>query len=118
MMASSSEKQSTAPAISKAAWTGTWVCGRAFTGGGDGTIEAGTAKGCDYTCAATGLEANAIAQVQAQVRERRLRNCARLPFALDRQRELDPERLLYEVTKPDPGKDGSLLLTPLGVISC
>jgi len=32
-------------------------------------------------------------------RERLLRYCARPPFALDRLRELDPERLLYETTK-------------------
>ena len=31
------------------------------------------------------------------------------PFALDRLRELDPERLLYESTKPGPGGSGPLL---------
>jgi len=36
-------------------------------------------------------------------RERLLGYCARPPFAPDRLRELDPERLLYEVTKPGPG---------------
>ncbi len=46
-------------------------------------------------------------------RERLLRYCARPPFALDRLRELDPERLLYEGTKPGPGGNGPLLLTPL-----
>jgi hypothetical protein len=35
-------------------------------------------------------------------RERLLRYCARPPFALDRLRELGPERLLYEVTKSGP----------------
>ena len=49
-------------------------------------------------------------------RERLLRYCARPPFALDRLRELDPERLLYEGTKPGPGGSGSLLLTPLELL--
>jgi hypothetical protein len=112
--------------------------------------------------AATELDANTIAQVQAQVRrrllrvfvrrgllpgddvramgqwqhgggfsvdgsvrieatdragrERLLRYCARPPFALDRLRELGPERLRYEVTKPGPGGSGSLLLTPVELI--
>ena len=30
----------------------------------------------------------------------------------DRLRELDPERLLYASTKPGPGGNGPLLLTP------
>jgi hypothetical protein len=37
-------------------------------------------------------------------RERLLRYCARPPFALERLRELDPERLLYEGTKPGSGE--------------
>ena len=37
-------------------------------------------------------------------RERLLRYCARPPFALDRLRELDPERLLYEGTKSLSGR--------------
>ena len=49
-------------------------------------------------------------------RERLLRYCARPPFALDRLRELDPERLLYEGTKPGPGGNGPLLLTPLELL--
>ena len=44
-------------------------------------------------------------------RERLLRYCARLPFALERLRELDPERLLYEGAKLGPGGNGPLLLT-------
>ena len=43
-------------------------------------------------------------------RERLLRYCARLPFALDRLRELDPQRLFYEGAKPGPGGAVSLLL--------
>ena len=49
-------------------------------------------------------------------RERLLRYCARPPFALDRLRELDPERLLYEGTKRGPGGGGPLLLTPLELL--
>ena len=37
-------------------------------------------------------------------------------FALDRLRELGPERLRYELTKPGPGGAGSLLLTPVELI--
>ena len=37
----------------------------------------------------------------------------RLPSRL---RELGPERLLYESTKPGPGGNGSLLLTPLELL--
>jgi Putative transposase len=124
-------------------------------------FDAAAAGGIIFT-AATGVDANAIAQVQACVRRRRLRvfvrrgllpgdgaqamaqwehsggfsvdgsvriaaadragrerllrYCARPPFALDRLRELDPERLLYESTKPGPGGNGSLLLTPLELL--
>jgi len=49
-------------------------------------------------------------------RERLLRYCARPPFALDRLRALDPERLLYHGAKPGPGGSGPLRLTPLQLI--
>jgi hypothetical protein len=49
-------------------------------------------------------------------RERLLRYCARPPFALDRLRELNPERLLYEVTKPGPGGNAPLPPTPLELL--
>jgi len=49
-------------------------------------------------------------------RERLLRYCARPPFALERLRELDPQRLLFEGTKPGPGGNASLLLTPLELL--
>ncbi len=127
----------------------------------DGVFDAATTGGIIFTVA-TGVDANAIAKVQAQVRrrllrvfvrrgllprddaramgpwahgggfavdgsvrieaadragrERLLRYCARPPFALDRLRELDPERLLDEGTKPGPGGGGPLLLTPLELI--
>jgi len=35
-----------------------------------------------------------------------LRNFARPPFDLDRLRELEPERLLYESIKPGPSGNG------------
>jgi hypothetical protein len=127
----------------------------------DGVFDAAAAGGVIVT-AATGLDAHAIAQVQAQVRrrllrsfmrrgllpgddaramaqwehgggfsvdasvqieaadragrERLLRYCARPPFALDRLRDLDPERLLYESNKPGPGGNGPLRLTPLELL--
>jgi hypothetical protein len=49
-------------------------------------------------------------------RERLLRYCARPAFALHRLHELDPQRLLYEVTKPGLGGNGPLLLTPLQLL--
>ena len=127
----------------------------------DGVFDAAAAGGVVFH-AATGIEADAIAEVQACVRrrllrvfvrrgllpgddaqamgqwqhgggfsvdasvrieaadragrERLLRYCARPPFALDRLRELDPERLLYQSTKPGPSGNGSLLLTPLELL--
>jgi hypothetical protein len=127
----------------------------------DGVFDAAAAGGVIFT-AATGVDAHAIAQVQAQVRrrllrvfvrrgllpaedaqamaqwehgggfsvdasvrieaadragrERLLRYCARPPLALDRLRELDPERLLDESNKPGPGGNGPLLLTPLELL--
>jgi hypothetical protein len=41
-------------------------------------------------------------------RERLLRYRAHPPFALDRLRDLDPERLLYVSTKPGSGGIGAL----------
>jgi Putative transposase len=41
---------------------------------------------------------------------------ARPPFALERLRELAPERLLYEGTRPGLGVNGPLLLTPLELL--
>jgi hypothetical protein len=49
-------------------------------------------------------------------RERRLRYCARPPFALDPLRELDAERLLDESTKRGPGGSGPQILTPLQLL--
>ena len=47
---------------------------------------------------------------------RLLRYCARPPFALDRLRELDPERLVYDPPKRGPGGTGPLRLTPLELL--
>jgi hypothetical protein len=127
----------------------------------DGVFDAAATGGGVFT-AATGVDANAIADVQAGVRrrllrvfvrrsllprddaramgqwhhgggfsvdgsvrieaadragrERLLRYCARPPFALDRLRELGPERLRYELTKPGSGGSSTLLLTPVELI--
>jgi hypothetical protein len=127
----------------------------------DGVFDSAATGGVIFT-AATGLDANAIADVQACVRrrllrvfvrrgllsddyaramaqwqhgggfsvnasvrvdaedragrERLLRYCARPPFALDRLRERDPERLLYEGSKRSPGASHPLILTPLELL--
>jgi hypothetical protein len=49
-------------------------------------------------------------------RVRLLRYCADPPFALERLRELDPERLLYEGAKLGAGGSGTVLLTPLELL--
>ena len=49
-------------------------------------------------------------------RERPLRYCARPPFALERLRELDPERLVYDHPQPGPGARGALILTPFELL--
>ena len=48
-----------------------------------------------------------IAAADHTGRERLLRYRAHPPFALDRLRELDPERLLYASTKPGSGGIGA-----------
>jgi len=48
---------------------------------------------------------------------RLLRYCARLPFALDRLRELDPEHLVYDPPKPGPGGSAPQCLTPLELLA-
>ena len=127
-----------------------------------GVSDAATTSGIVFH-ATTGIDANAIAQVQAGVRRRlaRAASCsvaccramtrgrwgngntaaaspctarcasrpptapgvsggcatlARPPFALDRLRELDLERVLYAGTKPGPGGNARLLLTPLELL--
>lgn len=49
-------------------------------------------------------------------RERLLRYCARPPFALDRLRQLDGDRLVYDHPRPGPGAAGALILTPLELL--
>lgn len=53
-----------------------------------------------------------IETVDRPGRERLLRCCARPPFALERLRELNPERSLHEDAKLGPCGNGPLLLTP------
>jgi hypothetical protein len=57
-----------------------------------------------------------IAAADRAGRERLLRYCARPPFALERLRELDPEHLLYETTKPGLGGTATVHLTPLQLL--
>ena len=67
-----------------------------------------------------GFSVNAAVRIEADDRagrERLLRYCARPPFALERLRQLDAERLLYESTKPGPGGSGPQILTPLELIA-
>jgi hypothetical protein len=49
-------------------------------------------------------------------RERRLRYCARPPFALQRPQQLDAEHLLVHCPKPRPSGPSALVLTPLALI--
>jgi hypothetical protein len=81
----------------------------------DGVFEPAPADGVVFH-AATGLDANTLVQMQAQVRQRLLRYCARPPFALERLRELDCEHLSYDNPKPGPGGSGPQLLTPLELL--
>jgi hypothetical protein len=68
-------------------------------------------------CSHASLRASVRIEAAARAgRERLLRYCARPPFALERLRELDPERLLYEGAKLGPGGNGPLLLTPLELL--
>ena len=57
-----------------------------------------------------------IEAVNRACRERLLPYCAQPPFALDRLRELDPERLLYASKKQGPGGNGPQILTPLELL--
>jgi hypothetical protein len=57
-----------------------------------------------------------IEAVDPAGRERLLRFCVRPPFALDRLREIDPEHLLYESTKP--AGTGPLRRTMLQLQDC
>ncbi len=66
-----------------------------------------------------GFSVDAAVRIEAADRpgrERLLRYCARPPFALDRLRALDPERLLYDASKPGPGGSRPQILTPLQLI--
>jgi hypothetical protein len=66
-----------------------------------------------------GFSVDAGVRIEADNRaslERLLRYCARPAFALERLREIDPEHLVYESTKPGPGGSVSLLLTPIQLL--
>ncbi len=82
-----------------------------------GLLPADAARAMSQWEHGDGFSVDASVRIEAADRagrERLLRYCARPPLALDRLRELDPERLLYESTKPGPGGNGVLLPTPLG----
>jgi hypothetical protein len=57
-----------------------------------------------------------IAAADRAGRERLPQYCARPPFALERLRAVDPERLLDAGTQPGPGGNGPLRPTPLELI--
>jgi hypothetical protein len=67
-----------------------------------------------------GFSVDASVRIEAADRAgclRLLRYCARPPFAMERLRELDGERLRYESTKPGPaGTGAALILTPLKLL--
>jgi hypothetical protein len=66
-----------------------------------------------------GVSVDGSVRIAAEARaghKRRLRYCARPPFALDRLRELAPKRSLYVGTKLGPGGSAPLLLTPLELL--
>jgi len=66
-----------------------------------------------------GFSLDAGVRIEADDRqglERLLRYCARPAFALERLRQIDPEHLVYESTKPGPGGRVSQLLTPLELL--
>lgn len=57
-----------------------------------------------------GFSVDAQGRIEAHERnglERLLRDCARPALALERQREIDPEHLVYESVKPGPGSSVS-----------
>ena len=67
-----------------------------------------------------GFPVDAKVRIKAHERdglERLLRYCARPAFALERLREIDPERLVYESSKPGLGGSVSLSrITPTMVL--
>jgi Putative transposase len=66
-----------------------------------------------------GFSLDASLRIEADDRlglERLLRYCARPAFALERLREIDAERLVYESVKPGAGGGVRPMLTPLELI--
>jgi hypothetical protein len=57
-----------------------------------------------------------IAAADRAGRKRLLRYCARPPFAPERLRELDCDRLVYDNPKPGPGAPRTLILAPLELL--
>ncbi len=62
-------------------------------------------------------DASARSEVaERQTLEGLLRHCARPALALERLRQIDAERLVYETAKRSPGGSVGLILTPLELI--
>ena len=66
-----------------------------------------------------GFSFDAEVRIEAHERDglerllRTTKTCARPAFALERLREIDPEHLVYESSKPGPGGSVSRMLTPM-----
>ena len=70
-----------------------------------GLLDGDDARAMQAWAHGGGLSVNAAVRIEAADRpglERRLRYCARPPFALERLQQLDAEHLIYEATKPSP----------------
>jgi hypothetical protein len=66
-----------------------------------------------------GFSVDASVRIEADDRqglERLLRYCARPPFAAERLKELDTQRLIYHLPKPAPDGRTQLILSPLELI--
>ncbi len=66
-----------------------------------------------------GFSVDASVRIEANDRaglERRLRYCARPPFALERLQAIDAHRLIYRLPKPRPDGSTDLILSPLELI--
>lgn len=82
------------------------------TGGRDG----GRAPGHGQRCCAVSDGSVRIAAADRAGRERLLRYCVRPPFAPERLRELECDRLVYDNPKPGPGAPRTLILAPLELL--
>jgi len=66
-----------------------------------------------------GFSLDASVRIEAHDRhglERLLRYCARPPFAAERLEEIDAQRLIYHLSKPNPDGRTQIILSPLALI--